>query len=401
MSLPGGDRSRLAWWTLGLVIGAALAFVAWSFVGTFVFGVFIYYATRPVYKRVKRRVRPRSLAAAVSLLLVAMPAVLLLAYSLAVGIQEFGRLAETTDLGTLDPYVQPYFNVSQLTLTPEEIAGSGGLSAIASALDSATAYLGVLALGFLHLFVMIAIAFYLLRDDHLLSRWVLHRFGDDTGVLEAYFEAIDRSFHQVFFGNILNAVITGVIGAFAYGLLDLFAPAGGGIPYPTLLGLLAGLASLVPIVGMKLVYVPAAVYLFGAALLSDAGTGLGFPTAFTLVSFVVVDTIPDLVLRPYVSGRNLHVGMVMFAYVLGPLLFGWYGLFLGPMILVVAVHFVRIVLPELVAGTPIRPAGIDPGNATDLGTTPPGDGSGVASDESGPAGDPAPDGGGGNPDAGG
>jgi len=355
--------------------------------------VFIYYATRPVYERVKRRVRPRSLAAAVSLLLVAMPAVLLLAYSVAVGIQEFGRLADTTDLGQFEPYVQPYFNVSQLTLTPEEIAGSDGVSAIASALDSATAYLGVLALGLLHLFVMIAIAFYLLRDDHRLSRWILHRFGDDMGVLEAYFDAIDRSFHEVFFGNILNAVITGVIGAFAYGLLDLFAPAGGGIPYPTLLGLLTGLASLVPIVGMKLVYVPAAAYLFGVALVSGGGTDLAFPTAFTLVSFVVVDTIPDLVLRPYVSGRNLHVGMVMFAYILGPLLFGWYGLFLGPMILVVAVHFVRIVLPELVAGAPIRPAGIDPGNAMDVGTTPSGGSSVSVGEESGSTGDPTPDGG--------
>jgi len=43
-----------------------------------------------------------------------------------------------------------------------------------------------------------------------------------------------------------------------------------------------------------------------------------FPTTFAVVSFVVVDTIPDLVLRPYVSGRTLHVRMVMLAYIVGP-----------------------------------------------------------------------------------
>jgi len=59
---------------------------------------------------------------------------------------------------------------------------------------------------------------------------------------------------------------------------------------------------------MKLVYVPAAIYLFAVTLANGDGTVLWFPTAFALVSFVIVDTIPDLVLRPYVSGRNRHVG---------------------------------------------------------------------------------------------
>jgi hypothetical protein len=37
----------------------------------------------------------------------------------------------------------------------------------------------------------------------------------------------------------------------------------------------------------------------------------------------------------------------MFAYILGTLLFGWYGLFLGPMVLVFVTHFLRVVVPEL------------------------------------------------------
>jgi hypothetical protein len=81
---------------------------------------------------------------------------------------------------------------------------------------------------------------------------------------------------------------------------------------------------------------------------------------FALVSFVVVDTIPDLVLRPYVSGRSLHVGSVMIAYTFGPLLFGWYGIFLMPMLLVLVFHFARLVLPELVQGREIQPTAIDP-----------------------------------------
>ncbi len=359
------DRSRLGWWAIGLALGLSLAYVVWTFIGTFVFGVFMYYATRPVYTRLKRRVRPRSLAALLSLLLVALPAILLLIYAVSIGLREFERFSDVYDVGALEAYVRPYFDVSALTLTPQELAQDGGIDAIQEVLSSATSYLGFLGNGALHVFVMIAIAFYLLRDDHHLSRWVTRRFSDDAGVLESYLDAVDQSYHQIFFGNILNAVAAGVIGVLAYNFLDLIAPAGTGIPYPSLLGLLAGIASLVPIVGMKLVYVPAAIYLFASVYLAESPELFWFPVAFATVSFVIVDTIPDLVLRPYVSGRNLHVGMVMLAYIFGPLLFGWYGIFLAPMILVLVVHFVRLVLPELLAGEPIQPISVDPSYLTD------------------------------------
>ncbi|MFB6173117.1 MAG: AI-2E family transporter [Halobacteriales archaeon] len=358
----GVDRTRAAWWGFGVALTAAVLYVIQAFLGTFVFGVFIYYATRPVHVRLKRRIRPASLAAAVSIGVLALPVLALLVYTVAIGLQEFNRFSERYDVGNLESYFAPYIDASTVPGRPEEIIGGAGvdLAAIGGMVESAGSYLGVIGTGLLHLFVMIAIAFYLLRDDHRLSRWVRRRFSDDRGVLETYLDAVDESYHQVFFGNILNAVLTGTIGALVYNALDLAAPAGLGIPYPTLLGLLAGAASLVPIVGMKLVYLPATAYLAGIAVLDGDPGLLWVPAVFAGVSFVIVDTIPDLVLRPYVSGRSLHVGMVMIAYVLGPLLFGWYGIFLGPMVLVLIVHFVRVVLPELVGGEPIRPAGVDP-----------------------------------------
>ena len=365
------DRRRVGWWLFGLLLAGVLAFVAFRFVGTLVFGLFLYHSTRPIYARVKRRVRPPSLAAGLSLVALALPAILLLAYTLAIALQELSRLATQYDLAALETVFGPYLDVSSIPLTPAELARGDGLDAVLAAVDSAGAYVGFIGTGALHLFVMIAMAFYLLRDDHKLVRWARRRFADESGVLEAYARAVDRSFHQVFFGNIMNAALTGTIGAISYALLDLAAPAAipGGIPYPTLLGLLAGIASLVPVVGMKLVYFPAAAYLLGLGLLSGEPGVLWYPAAFFALSFVVVDTIPDLVLRPYVSGRNLHVGMLMFAYVLGPLLFGWYGIFLGPMLLVLVVQFVRLVLPELVAGVPIQPSAVDPSLFTEPSPT--------------------------------
>jgi predicted PurR-regulated permease PerM len=362
------SRYRLGWWSLGLVLGAALTYVVYAFVGTFVFGVFIYYATRPIYDRVRRVIRPPSLAAAVSLFALALPALLLVLYALSIALDE---LTDYVGTGTLDPERWPLVDtelldvvadpVALLALDPERYLTAESLRSLLSSLSSAVDTVAFLGVGAVHLFVMLALAFYLLRDGGRLARWTLSRFGDDRGVLDAYARAVDRDFNAIFFGNILNAVLTGTIGVLTYSVLNVSAPTGLRIPAAPLVGLLAGVASLIPMVGMKLVYVPVAAYLAGVGFLTDPTT-LWFVAVFVLVSLVVVDTIPDLVLRPYVSGRRLHVGSLMIAYTLGPLLFGWYGIFLAPMLLVLVVHFARVVLPELLGSEPIRPFAVDPGS---------------------------------------
>lgn len=358
------DRGRVTWTVLGLVLATVLLFILYSFVGTFVFGVFVYYATRPVYRRLKRHIYPPSLAAAVSIFVLALPALLLLAYILAIGFQQVEALitARSVGLGPLAPYVTPYFDVSAVVENPEDLLNEQNTRDIVDFVSTqALDYVGFVGNGLFHLFIMLALAFYLLRDGPRLSRWVGDLFADERGVFDAYARAVDQDFASVFFGNILNAIMTGVIGAISYTLLNEVAP-GTPVPYPTLLGLLTGVASLIPVVGMKLVYVPITGYLVYSGL--PELDNLWFVAVFFAVSFVVVDSIPDFLLRPYVSGRNLHIGMVMFAYIFGPLLFGWYGIFLGPIVLVLAYNFASVVLPELLDDRTMRPFSVDPGAMT-------------------------------------
>ncbi|KAB1189248.1 MULTISPECIES: AI-2E family transporter [Haloferax] len=363
------------WWAVAAALAGAFVYVIYSFIGTFVFGLFIYYATRPIYRRIRRRVRPPSLAATVALFALALPALGLMAYAATIALREFVSYANrvSADEAPIDlrAYgIDPEFVRDVATpqalleydfatlLTPSAV------SSVSDSLSVAASTFTFLGIGAIHLFIMIAFAFYLLRDDYKLSRWVRSMFADDQGILESYFRAVDRDFNNIFFGNILNAVLTGTIGVIAYSMLNVFAPAGVAIPAPALVGLLAGAASLIPVVGMKLVYVPVAIYMGGQVFLTNP-PALWFVLLFAAVSFVIVDTIPDLVLRPYVSGRSLHVGAVMIAYTFGPLMFGWYGIFLMPMILVLLVNFARLVLPELLAGKPIRPYTVDPAYLVD------------------------------------
>ncbi len=349
------DRVYAPWWLLGALVAGVLIYILYSFIGTFVFGLFLYYATRPVYQRLFKRLGSRMIAAAVSLVALAIPFLLLLAYTIAVALQELSAFLADDGFGEFQTALEPYLDLSAIVSDPEQLlADPAQFGFLSRLLEDAPTYVGIFGTVALHAFVMLALAYYLLKDDHVLADWVTETFGDTEGVLETYLTAIDRDFQSVFFGNILNAFITGIVGALTFSMLNVVAPTAVAIPSAALLGILCGAASLIPVVGMKLVYVPVGLYLSVRAAMTAPAELLWFPVLFMGIAFVFVDFIPDMILRPYVSGRDLHLGSVMIAYIIGPLLFGWYGIFLGPMLLIVIVHFVRHVLPVVVTAQSAR-----------------------------------------------
>ncbi|WP_436908686.1 AI-2E family transporter [Halosimplex marinum] len=352
-----GGRTRWALWIAALALTAALAYVAWRFVGTVVVGVFAYYVTRPVLERIDERVASRTVAVGVALVTVAFPVLVLAGWTLSVAAAALTDVV-SGDLGTqiaaaLEPYADLTPVAADITTAfrgvlddPARLADLELGPVLGETIEGFSGIVGDLFAVGLHAFVALVVAFYLLRDDSRLADWARRTFAAPGGVIERYLVAVDRDLKNVFFGNILNALLTGFLAVGTYLLLDAVAPGPVRIPEPALVGLLVGAASLVPVIGIKLVTWPVGLYLLARAGLL-APEAVWFPVTFLVVSFVVVDYVPDQLLRPYVSGRTLHIGAVMLAYTLGPLLFGWYGIFLGPLIFVVMFDFGRIVVPWL------------------------------------------------------
>ena len=346
------NRSHIAWWVLGFVLAMLLALVVYKFIGTFVVGLFVYYISKPVYSRLKQDIKSSGLAAFATLVVVALPILLIIGYTLTIGIQGFGKLIQQYQIETLARYLGPYIEISSLTAPIEQIFSGGIIEAIIGGVEKVTSYIAIIGSLILHMFLALSIAFYLLRDGPGLSKWVVQNFADGEGVFEKYMSSVDRSFHQVFVGNILNVLITAAIGVIVYTFVSVwFGDGYTQLPYPAILGIVAGVASLVPIVGMKIIYIPTTLYLLVQGALAGGPNSFWIlPIVFLIVSFVVVDCIPDLIIRPYISGKDLHVGMIMFSYIFGSIIFGWYGIFLGPMICILIFHFGKLVLPEMVSG---------------------------------------------------
>lgn len=356
MSSPlSTDVGRKFWLLFGVALVAFLIVLGKSYIGTLVVALFVYYGTRPFYRRLLLLVGNRSIAAGSAIILVSLPVLLLIFYTATIGYRELNRFltsfAGISIENLLDPFVdtQLLSAISRIIQSPTQAITDGLAPGILDQLFSFLVESISFAGGFaLQLFIVLILSFYLLRDGYKLKRWLYNSFSLEESVSDQFLRKVDTDFHRIFFGNLLNAIITGLIGAIVFSLVNTVAPTGYAIPYPTLLGFLCGITSLIPVFGMKLVYIPATSYVLARMAVSGQAVELfWFPAIFAAISFVVVDSIPDFVLRPYISGREMHIGALMVAYIIGPLFFGWYGIFFGPMLLVIIVHYAKIVFPEV------------------------------------------------------
>ncbi len=176
--------------------------------------------------------------------------------------------------------------------------------------------------GFLRLLVSslitLVIVFFLFRDG---ERWVRGAAGA-LPILPEQSQRLISNISDTIVANVYGIVSVGV----AQGVLTGIAMVIVGLPSPLLLGLGAALASVVPVVGASLVWIPAGLYLLF--------TGATWKGVFVLLWGVLVISAADNIIRPWVvSGKvELHPLVLLFFILGGVEAFGFLGLFLGPVI---------------------------------------------------------------------
>ncbi|WP_251341284.1 AI-2E family transporter [Haloplanus halophilus] len=356
------DERRALVALFGFLVTAVIAYIAYRFVAALTVALFIYYSTRRFYRALGRLHLPKRVRAVTVILLLAVPLLLLLSYTLVLLVTETRRFVETYPvIETAAANVAWLEGLDELpSLTFEgvvEAYRAGQFDAITDFLVENAALLTSAITGFfLNLFIVVVVSYYLLIDGSRLHDW-LRRFDDDAIVRE-YLEAADRELEAILFGNLLNVIAIALIGVGAFKGYNALVPAAVEVPYPALAGVLTGVASLIPVVGMKIVYVPITAVMAIPVFFSGEHSLLGYVAGFLVVAVVVVDTIPDLILRPYLSGERTHVGLLMLAYIFGPVVFGFYGLFFAPIVLALGVTFAHTALPRLLGGESAPDSGL-------------------------------------------
>ncbi len=349
------DGAFVVWLLVGIVVTTGVVLALARFLGTLVFALFVYYASRPVHRRIETHTDHPDIAVTATVLVFVVPLVGVLVYSALITIEEIAAFLAAANLGGLESSLEPFLTLGQFDdpiellrqfqADPTQSFDEETRTALAQLLGPIQTIADLVVAVLSRLFLMFVFVFYLLRDDRKIASWFRRSVGHDSRAV-AFTAAIDRDLEHIFYGNLLTILATGIIAVATFLALDVLAPSGATLYRPVLLGVLVAVATLVPLVGLMIVYVP-----FAGLLFIEAMTGsvpLWFPVVFLIVTFIVVDAIPDFFVRAFLSSGQLNMGLVLLAYTLGAMAFGWYGLFLGPIILVGFVHFATEVFPALV-----------------------------------------------------
>jgi predicted PurR-regulated permease PerM len=195
----------------------------------------------------------------------------------------------------------------------EQLASLGG-----------TAFLG--AVGTVLAFtVMLFLLFFFIRDGRAIAR-------GGTGLVpltpvrrEALAQRLASVTRAVVRGTILTALIQGFLLGIGFAVV--------GLPAPVVFGVLGAILSVVPIGGTALVWAPAVIMLMFQGTYVSAGV---------LLAFGAVVSSVDNFLKPFlISGRDVLPTIGVFIGVLGGLAaFGFIGLFLGPIVIALALALI-------------------------------------------------------------
>jgi predicted PurR-regulated permease PerM len=305
---------------IGVLVGALLAFT-------------LYRPYKPLVRRTRRPVLVALVLTTGATLLVA-GTVGVLGYVLVLqGVAILSRVPEA-----LSPGGGASLLVARLArpfaffISPDELVGrlKGALGGIATSLAGIAAQtLGIVFDGVLAIFFMAITMFYVLLSWSDLARRAERLMPINPHHTRRLMREVRRLGRIVVVGNFGTALVQGLVAWVGY----MFAH----VPEPAFFGAITAVASLVPVFGTMLVWVPAGVF-----LLLSGHTGAGI---FELVwGSVAVVGLCDYFVRPRLIGRGETLSMWMtFVGLFGGIqLFGFIGFLLGPLLVGTAVAVLRL-----------------------------------------------------------
>lgn len=283
----------------------------------------------PVHEWMQRRLKNRSLVAALAVVIVTVtilaPAVFVVhqvtndAAESARNVKTFlseGRWREVVERNALLASAAEWLD-RQVDIKEQVERASEGLVGGAKKVIS-----GSIAL-VTGLLITLFLLFYFFRDTEAILGSLRRGFPLSPRENEKLFTNVRDTIYAIVYGTLLLALIQGALGGLMFWLL--------GLPSPLLWGAVMALLAVLPLLGAAIVWIPAAIYLLVEGSWEKA-------LILTAWGGIVVALIDNLLYPLIVKNRlRLHTVPVFMAVIGGLMVFGTAGIVLGPVALAMSV----------------------------------------------------------------
>lgn len=300
----------------------------------------------PVHARIQVLIRRPSLAALLSTTLVTLIIILPALFLLLSVVNEAGELKSVIDQkssesGGLMAYTNELIDkgrqwlarfgpVPDFNLQEAIKARAAGLASFLA--NEFTALVGSITSFLVDATITVFTLFFLFREGRSMLRRLAVIMPLTPRQVDELFTGIENTIIGTVYGGLVVAAVQGAMTGLA---LWVF-----GIHSPILWGVAAAFFALLPVVGTAVVWAPAAVYLLA--------TGHWVQAILLIIWGALVVGSIDNVLRPLlISGRvQMHTLVIFFAVFGGVNVFGFLGLFVGPVIIAVTTTLLAMLREE-------------------------------------------------------
>jgi predicted PurR-regulated permease PerM len=212
--------------------------------------------------------------------------------------------------------IERYTGVTIHGRTLQELLPAGSSSRL---VENALGIFGGVSNALIGLTVMVFVLYYLLTDGDEFVAWIRRCTPLPAHVQDELYSEMDRVMWGVLVGNLLVAVVQGILTGIGFAIA--------GVPGVVFWTVVTTVLSLLPLIGASVVWLPASLYLFLVNRPIAAG--------FLFVYGTLVISLSDNYLRPLVSGHEaqLNPGILVVGIFGGVYVFGFMGLFFGPIVL--------------------------------------------------------------------
>jgi predicted PurR-regulated permease PerM len=189
-----------------------------------------------------------------------------------------------------------------------------------------TAMLGSLTSFAINFVLLLFALFFVLREHDKMIAFMRHALPLSRSQEDVLFKEVKDVSKSALLGSLLTAITQGIVGGFGLWLAG----------FPGIFwGAIMAFASLIPVVGTALIWLPAAIYL---AVISNYEWAL-FMAAW---GALVVGSIDNFLRPMFMQGASMNTVVVFFSLIGGLQVFGLMGLIYGPLIFAIALVLFRI-----------------------------------------------------------
>ena len=295
-----------------------------------IFGAILAYYVRYISRKIRPYIKYDTLSVFLGMIILAIPVVLLLYFTFS----QFASIAGSF-FGSLQQAAtgNSTMNMTQINDAVQNLGLPGNFSqgfdeTIKSGITQFISYLAKLIVNFVssipalaaQLLILIFSIFYFARDGDKVVKYVIDVIPDkDKEFYQQVFASADDVLKSIIVGNVIPAVILGVLSGILYFLL--------GYPYAILLAIISGIAMFIPIIGPWIVY--------GVIGIFSILIGNTFQGAMVILFGWIIETSTDFYIRPRISVQysEVHPLVFLLGFIYGAVTMGIPGLFIGPLIL--------------------------------------------------------------------